>query len=134
MKNICEQAALYFYGEMEQAQISAFEKHLAECAACRQELAFLKQMQEALEPAAAPSKLVQQVLIQPKPVSWWRKLYKPVLAGMLVLGIGVWGTLQVANTRQEMNAEQTWLAYVSDDLDNEYKSFMADFEMFEAEF
>ena len=62
MKNLCEQAALYFYGELDAQQEAAFRTHLENCPACQRELAFLKQTQAALVAPAAPAQLVEQVL------------------------------------------------------------------------
>ena len=134
MKTICEQAALYFYGELNEKQMQAFKNHLAGCTACQKELAFLEKVQAALVPPAAPQAAVEAVLRKPKMVSFWKRFYKPVLAVVLLVGLSVWGFWEYApvRTAEENNAD--WLAYVSDEIDTEYYNFVADFESFENDF
>lgn len=134
MKNACEQAALYFYGELDSAQAAAFEAHLAGCAACRRELQFLQQTQEALVPPAAPQSVVEKVLQRPTAVPFWRRMYKPVLAAALLVGLGLWGVWDRAALGTAAEETPGWLAYVSEELDEEYNTFVTEFEAFENEF
>lgn len=134
MKNICEQAALYFYDELEPAQRAAFQTHLKECNACQKELAFMQQVQAALVPPAAPQAVVEQVLRKPQRVSFWRAWCKPAFIAVLLMGLavgGYFGRGMLQNTSQDT---QEWLAYVSDDIDEEYYNFVSEFEAFENEF
>ena len=134
MKKICEQAALYFYGELNEQQMRTFKEHLSGCSACQKELAFLEQMQAALVPPAVPQNVVEAVLRKPQAVSFWKRFYKPILAAVLLVGLsvwGFWGTMSVPTAEQ---SNQDWLAYVSDDMDTEYYNFVADFESFENDF
>ncbi len=133
MKNLCEQAALYFYGELDGAQTAAFKAHLANCPACKRELDFLKQTQAALVPPAAPANLVEKVLRKAKPLPWWQRVYKPAFAAALMcgLGLGVFFGLQHHAT---VETDNDWVAYISTDADEEYNNFVTDFEAFEADF
>ena len=134
MNKICEQAPLYFYGELDHAAAESFRKHLCECNACRQELAFLQQTQAALMPPAAPPAIVERVLCKTVPAPWWRRIYKPVLAAGLIGIIAVWSF--VAQPVRPSPAEDAtdWVAYISAEADEEYNHFVADFEAFEEDF
>ena len=134
MKNICEQAPLYFYGELDQQTAAAFKAHLETCAACRKEIAFLAQTQAALVPPAAPQDLVEKVLQKSNKVPFWQRVYKPVLAGLLVVSFIVCGFIGRASFQNTEEVNNGWLAYVSDELDDEYNNFVLDFESFEKEF
>lgn len=134
MKKLCEQAALYFYGELDPAQAAQFKAHLPSCPACQKELAFLEKMQAALVPPAAPQAVVERVLQRPQVVSFWRRWYKPVLTGALLLSLAVGGFIGRISWQNSSEYTPQWLAYVSDDLDEEYNNFLTDFETFENEF
>ncbi len=133
MKNICNQAPLYFYGELDEQQAAAFKAHLETCVACRKELDFLAQTQAALVSPSAPQDLVEKVLQKPHKAPFWQRIYKPVLASVLVMCLAVWGFMGRANVENTTDSED-WLAYVSEDLDEEYQNFLIDFELFEEEF
>lgn len=135
MKNICEQAPLYFYGELDEKQAAQFRAHLATCPACKREIAFMTQTQAALVAPAAPTEIVDRVLLKPRPLPFWKRYYKLALAATLLIGLGVWGFVGLEN-RAPMtdDTEVGWLAYVSDDLDADYYDFMTDLDAFEAEF
>lgn len=47
--------------------------------------------------------------------------------------LAVWGFMGRANVENTTDSED-WLAYVSEDLDEEYQNFLIDFELFEEEF
>ena len=134
MKKICEQAALYFYGELASEQAAQFKAHLAGCPACQKELAFLEQTQAALVPPAAPQAVVDKVLRKARPLPFWRRIYKPVLAAALIVGLGVWGFMGRVSLQNSYETNQDWLAYVSEDLDTDYYDFLTDFEAFEKDF
>ena len=134
MKNVCEQAALYFYGELDEKQAAQFKAHLDGCEACRNELDFLKQTQAALVPPAAPAAVVEQVLRKAKPLPWWRRVYRPALAAVLLCAIGVWSFLGAPSGKNLADDTVDWTAYISTEADAEYNSFVSDFEAFEAEF
>lgn len=134
MKKTCELAPLYFYGELEQQQAKQFRAHLQECAVCQREIAFLHQIQAALLPPAAPVGLVEKVLQQRKALPFWQRIYKPVLATVLIVGLGVWAFMGQEHVQNTADTGENWLAYVSEDIDADYDNFLADFEVFEAEF
>ena len=135
MKNVCEQAPLYFYGELDEQQAAQFREHLNSCAACKKELDFLQQMQAALVPPAAPAAAVEQVLRKVKPLPWWRRVYRPALAAVLLCGIGVWSFLGApSSVRKTADDSFDWTAYISTEADEEYNQFVADFAAFEEEF
>ena len=132
MKKVCEQVALYFYGEMSAPQAAQFKKHLNSCAACQREMAFLQATQAALVPPAAPQAVVERVLQRHK-VPFWKRLYKPALGGALVLLLGVYGFFRLPLHHTEQTT-QDWIAYVSVESDEQYQSFVTDFEAFETDF
>ena len=134
MKKICEQAPLYFYGELDKEQAAAFKAHLTDCPACQREIAFMQQTQAALVSPAAPQAVVESVLRKPQELPFWRRVYKPVLAAALVVCLGVWGFMGRATLQNDMDVNEGWLAYVSEDIDADYYDFLTDFEAFEAEF
>ena len=135
MKKECENVTLYFYGELEEQEKALFQAHLPHCPLCQKELAFLQQTQEALVPPAAPQALVEAELAQAKPVSFWRKFYKPALGLAATIAAGVCLlVLSPGQTPQSMQHSANWLAYVSVEADEEYNSFLQEFETFENEF
>ncbi|MBR3604327.1 MAG: zf-HC2 domain-containing protein [Elusimicrobiaceae bacterium] len=132
MKKECENLTLYFYGELEEQEKALFQAHLPHCPICQKELVFLQRTQEALVPPAAPQALVEAVLAQAKPVSFWRKFYKPALGLAATMAAGVCLlVLSPAKTQQPTSQSANWLAYVSVEADEEYNSFLQEFETFE---
>ena len=134
MKNLCEQAALYFYGELAELQASAFKAHLEGCPTCQKELAFLEKTQAALVPPAAPQDVVKRVLRKARPMPFWRRIYKPVLAAAIIASFGILVFTDSVNMQSSTEENQGWLAYVSEELDSDYQDFLSEFEAFEAEF
>ena len=135
MKNECENMTLYFYGELEPQQAAAFQEHLAHCPHCQREMAFLQQTQQALVPPAAPEQVVQGALAPALAgKGWWRRVFKPALATALVLGAGVFLFISGPFGSRFDDDGQEWMAYISAEADEEYNSFVADFEAFEAKF
>lgn len=134
MNKECENLALYFYGEMEPQQAAAFKQHLQHCAHCQQEMAFMQQMQAALLPPAAPQALTERVLVQARPVRRWSWVFKPALALVLLLGIGgfFWRMGPAVSALDDTG--DGFLAYISAEADEEYNSFVSDFEAFEEQF
>lgn len=134
MKKECENVTLYFYGELEAQEKALFQAHLPHCPLCQKELAFLAKTQEALVPPAAPQALVEAVLAQAKPVSFWRKFYKPALGLATAMAAGVCLLVMGPQTKQTLPESANWLAYVSVEADEEFDSFVREFEAFEKEF
>lgn len=133
MNKECENVSLYFYGEMEPVRTADFEKHLHTCPHCQKDLAFLRQMQGALVPPAAPQAAVQSVLEHRK-VGWWGRMWRPAAAAGLAAVLAV--VFFASGPRmQDMNAQEAdLLAYVSAELDEEYNNFALEFEAFEEAF
>ena len=77
MNRECENVILFFYGELDPAHTAAFEKHLQSFAHCQKDLAFLRQMQQALVPAAAPQHAVQAALDARRRTGRWRRGPRP---------------------------------------------------------
>lgn len=130
--NLCEQTALYFYGELTGAERAAYQAHLAECPACRARLALLARTQEALAAPAAPQKAVDGLLARTsrKRVSVFRrKMAWAACLGAVLLCIfaGTFGSGS-AYDRQET------LAYLSVHLDEEYAAFAGELTELENDF
>lgn len=51
------QAAAYVLGALEPAEVEAFRRHIEECAACREEVAALEQVADALPAATEPQRV-----------------------------------------------------------------------------
>ena len=85
-------------------------------------------------PPAAPQALVEAVLAQAKPVSFWRKFYKPALGLATAMAAGVCLLVMGPQTKQTLPESANWLAYVSVEADEEFDSFVREFEAFEKEF
>ncbi len=134
MKKECEKFALYFYEELEPPQAIQFKAHLTSCPACQRKLAFLAKTAEVLTPPAAPQKVVDRVLgqVQASKKVYWSRVLKPAFAAVAVLGCGLlyWANLPI----NVPAAEGELVAYISVEADEEYNSFVRDFEVFENEF
>lgn len=134
MNRECENVSLYFYGELDPAHTAAFEKHLQSCAHCQKDLAFLRQMQQALVPAAAPQHAVQAALDARRRTGWWRRVLRPALATGLVVALGVFFFVSGPRMHRLADDRTDLMAFISVEADDEYNSFAADFEAFENEF
>ena len=134
MKKECENVTLYFYGELDQEQMTAFKAHLPHCPLCQKELSFLENVQTALVPPAAPQAVVDAVLAQTKKVSFWQKILKPALGVGAAMAAGVFFLMMSPNLSQSTADNTDWLAYVSVQADEDFDSFAQEFEIFENEF
>lgn len=117
----CEQVLLYAQGELNRAEKTAFEAHLKACPACREELAFLTKLDEALVPPAAPQQVVDKLFARTtRKKPFWAR-FKWELAGLTATACGafVW-TLLPAN--QAFNAHEL-VAYMSASATDEFASF-----------
>jgi anti-sigma factor RsiW len=88
------------------------EDHLQACASCRQELALLRRLDEALETMAVPppTRTAERVLARlPRRRAWWQSL---ALAASLVLGMILGGAMarNIYLLPQESGAGQETLA------------------------
>lgn len=134
MNRECENVSLYFYGELDPSRTADFEKHLRSCAHCQKDLAFLRQMQPALVPSAAPQNSVQVVLEARSRTSWWRRVLRPALATGLVVALGVFFFVSGPRMQRLSDDNTDLMAYISVEADDEYNNFAADFEAFENKF
>ncbi|MBR2864655.1 MAG: zf-HC2 domain-containing protein [Elusimicrobiaceae bacterium] len=134
MKKECENVTLYFYGELDQEEMTAFKAHLPHCPLCQKELSFLENVQTALVPPAAPQNVVNAVLAQTKKVSFWQKIFRPALGIGAALAAGVFFLVMGPNPSQTAPDNTDWLAYVSVQSDEDFNNFAQEFEIFENEF
>lgn len=132
---ICENAALYFYGEMDTQEAAAFKKHLPGCSKCQKELEFLELTQAALVPPAAPQSVVERVMAPAAArVSRWSLSWKKVLVGVcaaFLLGLGL-----TAGLKQQpgVSAADGLLGQIIQEYEDEYLAFAADLDLFEMDF
>lgn len=128
-----ENAILYFYNELDEAQRRKFEAHLSACAACSAELVFLRRAQEALTAPAAPAAVVEKLFAKTtRRPSFWAG-WKPVLACAAAVCVAV--IVFVAGQQpQPFEQNQSVLAYVSNAFDEDYENFAVDLEVFEEDF
>ena len=133
MNELCKDVSLYFYGELDAQRAASFEKHLSSCPQCRKDLAFLRQVQTALLPSAAPEKAVERVLRRPA-VGWWRRMWKPVFSACCAVFLVCVFWASVSSQRGLTDERVEWVAYVSAEADAEFNSFAADLAVFEEEF
>nr|QGT50707.1 hypothetical protein Elusimicrob1349_1770 [uncultured Elusimicrobia bacterium] len=134
--NGCEQILLYAQGELAGAEKAAFETHLASCPSCQKELLFLRRMDEALVPPAAPQSVVEGIFAKTTRkksffagVSW-----KPALAGAAMLGLGIFVFLAGLQPDKTAFDAREVIAYMSENLDAEYLSFAEDLSAWEEDF
>lgn len=132
----CEAILLYAQGELSGIDKAQFEEHLASCPACQKELRFLKRMDEALLPPAAPQSVVDGIFTKTtrKKTFFAGLSWKPALAATAMLGLGMfifWVGLQP--DKAAFDAREV-IAYMSENLDAEYLSFAEDLSAWEADF
>ncbi|MDD5209527.1 MAG: zf-HC2 domain-containing protein [Elusimicrobiales bacterium] len=123
-----EKLILYFYGEAEGGLKAGFEKHLAVCAACREELAALKAAESRLaERAVEPSASVVAVVMAAAreavsgrrgfSFSWGEALLSGALASLMAVGFVFSGRAPV---------DLAWNSRVDSGLDSvEYSMYQA---------
>ncbi len=130
----CNNIMLYSSGELESAERTAFKVHLAHCPACQAELAFLNRTEEALAAPSAPATVVDALLAKTTRKKSFLAGWKPALAGGAVLGLGVlmvWAGLQP--DKAALDTREV-IAYMSENLDEEYLAFADDLDAFEQDF
>lgn len=134
--NVCEQILLYAQGELSGQEKTRFEEHLDSCAACRKELAFIKRMDEALIPPAAPQSAVEGLFAKTtrKKTFFAGLRWKPAMAGAAMLGLGIFIFLAGLHPDKAAFDAREVIAYMSENLDEEYLSFADDLTALEEEF
>lgn len=135
MNNTCEKAVLYAAGELTADEKTAFETHLKTCASCRAEVALLNKTQEALIPPRRSRCGGGGVVCQnnPQKISFWA-VWKTVLAGTAVLGVGIFFLLATLHPDRAAFDTTEIVAYMSEHLDEDYQNFSSDLELFEEDF
>lgn len=132
----CEDLMLYASNELEGGRKAEFEKHLAQCAACRAELALIRRADESLAPAAAPAHVVDALFAKTTRrksfFAGWN--WKPALAGTALLGVGLFVVLAGLHPDKAAFDATEVIAYMSENLDEEYLNFANDLALFEQEF
>ncbi len=130
----CEELPLYAAHELEEARKAAFEKHLAQCPACQAELALLRRTEEALQAPAAPAQVVEELFSKTTRKKSFFAGWKPALAGTALLGVGLLMVLAGLHPDKAAFDATEVMAYMSENLDEEYLSFSNDLDLFEQEF
>lgn len=130
----CENLMLYASGELEAQNKAAFEQHLQTCAACRAELALLRRTEEALAAPAAPAAVVEELFSKTTRRKSFFAGWKPALAGTALLGAGIFMLLAGLHPDKTAFDASEVIAYMSENLDDEYLSFSNDLDLFEQEF
>ena len=130
----CENLMLYASGELEAQNKAAFERHLQMCAACRAELALLRRTEEALAAPAAPAAVVEKLFSKTTRCKSFFAGWKPALAGTALLGVGIFMLLAGLHPDKTAFDASEVIAYMSENLDDEYLSFSNDLDLFEQEF
>lgn len=134
----CDKLMLYAQGELPEEDRAAFRRHVQQCAHCRAGLKFLQLEQEALLAPAAPAALVEAVFAKTTrrggAISWQAKL-KPLWSGLFiaVLAVGLFTGGWMLEHRPGYDSQEI-IAYMANNLDEEYQTFASDLAQLEADF
>lgn len=131
---ICEKVMSYAFGEMDAAEEKVFKEHLVGCDACQKEVRFLQLQKEALLPSAAPAEIVENLFAKTTRKKSFFAGLKPALLSTACLCMGVfvfW--VGLSPDRAAFDAGEV-VAYMSENLDEEYLSFAEELSAFEEEF
>ena len=130
----CEDLMLYASGELDGPRKEAFRQHLQVCASCRAELKLLQRTDEALAAAAAPGSVVEELFAKTTRRKSFFAGWKPAFAGTALLGLGLLTFLaRLQPDKTAFDASEV-IAYMSENLDEEYLNFSNDLALFEQEF
>lgn len=130
----CENAMLYFYGELTEADRAAFQAHLPACAACQAELHMLAQTRQALEAPAAPRAVVDALFAKTTRKKSWFFSWKTAFASAALAAVGAVMVLNAALPGPTVYDRQEVLAYLSEHLDEDYMTFAAELDELEEDF
>ena len=120
----CEQVLLYAQGELTSEEKQAFEKHLAACPACQEEVAFLKKIDEGLVIPAVPAQVVDKLFARTtRKKSVWARFNKLAwtACGALAVATGVF--LVSVSSPRPFDAHDLVAYMSSTSADDEYTSF-----------
>ena len=134
----CDKVMLYAYGELPEEERVSFRRHLAQCAQCRAELKFVQAQQAALLAPAAPAELVDAVFAKTtrrSPAKSWLAGLKPLWSGVFVavLAVGLFTGGWIMEHRPGYDSQEV-IAYMANNLDEEYQIFASDLAQQEADF
>lgn len=104
----CEQVLLYAQDELNSEEKQAFEKHLAACPACQEEVAFLKKIDEGFVIPATPAQVVDKLFARTtRKKSVWARFNKLAwtACGALAVATGVF-LLTFSAEPQAFNARE----------------------------
>jgi anti-sigma factor RsiW len=131
---VCEKLMLYAQGELEGTDKNRFEAHLKECTSCQEELAFVRKMDESLFAPAAPASVVEELFSKTTRKKSFLAGWKPVFASTALLGVALFVTfIGLQPDKAAFDASEV-IAYMSENLDEEYRTFAEDLAAFEEEF
>ena len=131
---VCEKLMLYAQGELEGTDKNRFEAHLKECTSCQEELAFVRKMDESLSAPAAPASVVEELFSKTTRKKSFLAGWKPVFASTALLGVALFVTfIGLQPDKAAFDASEV-IAYMSENLDEEYRTFAEDLAAFEEEF
>ena len=130
----CEDLMLYASDELSGERKAGFEKHLDGCPSCRAELAFIRRTDEALAAPAAPVTVVEELFAKTTRRKSFFAGWYPALAGTALLGVGIFVVLAGLHPDKTVLDAKEVIAYMSENLDEEYLAFADDLDAFEQEF
>jgi anti-sigma factor RsiW len=131
---VCEKLMLYAQGELEGTDKNRFEAHLKECTSCQEELAFVRKMDESLFAPAAPASVGEELFSKTTRKKSFLAGWKPVFASTALLGVALFVTfIGLQPDKAAFDASEV-IAYMSENLDEEYRTFAEDLAAFEEEF
>ena len=131
-----EKLLLYAADELDAAGKEEVRAHLNNCPKCQASLRFITASQEALTAPAAPAALVDAVFAKTtrRKKAYWFLGWKPLLTGAAALGIGLLCLATLHPTDKNWLSGEDFIAYMSENLDEEYQSFSNDLALFEEDF
>ncbi len=130
----CQNILLYVSGELTPQQQTAFAAHLATCAKCQQQLAFLQKTQAALEAPAAPAQVVEDLFAKTsRKRSVWSH-WKEIVATSVLAGACMWGFIVGLPFEKTAFDKAEIIAYMTENMDEDYLSFASDLTLMEEDF
>lgn len=129
----CKDILLYESGELNAAQRQAFEQHLKTCASCQAQLKLMHSIESSLIAPAAPAALVERVLTRTtrKP-TWWAR-WRTTLAGAMAVVL-IAAVVGIRMLQPSSFSHSELVAYMSENVADEYATFMQDLDLFERTF
>ena len=130
----CQNILLYVSGELPTQQQTAFAAHLAACKTCQQQVAFLQKTQEALEAPSAPAQVVEHLFAKTsRRRSAWSH-WKEIVATSVLAGVCMWGFIVGLPFEKTAFDRTEVIAYMTENMDEDYLSFASDLDLMEEDF